>query len=81
MQLPEQIAAAFPKRPVESNKYSVGVVTVVGGSSRYVHAPVIAGLATGYSTFSCLAGLSSSSCRTPHGSRPARSCPRRRLPS
>ena len=44
MQLPEQIAAAFPKRPVESNKYSVGVVTVVGGSSRYVHAPVIAGL-------------------------------------
>ena len=44
MQIPEQIAVAFPKRPVESHKYSVGVVTVVGGSARYVHAPVIAGL-------------------------------------
>ena len=44
MQIPEQIAAAFPKRPVESHKYSVGVVTVVGGSARYNHAPVIAGL-------------------------------------
>ena len=44
MQLPEQIAAAFPKRPVESHKYSVGVVTVVGGSARYNHAPVITGL-------------------------------------
>ena len=44
MQIPEQIAAAFPKRPVESHKYSVGVVTVVGGSARYNHAPVITGL-------------------------------------
>lgn len=44
MQIPEQIAAAFPKRPIESHKYSVGVVTVVGGSIRYTHAPVIAGL-------------------------------------
>ena len=44
MRLPDQIAAAFPKRPVESHKYSVGVVTVVGGSARYNHAPVIAGL-------------------------------------
>lgn len=44
MKLPENIAAAFPKRPVESHKYSVGVVTVVGGSARYNHAPVIAGL-------------------------------------
>ena len=44
MQLPEQIAAAFPPRPVESHKYSVGVVTVVGGSACYNHAPVIAGL-------------------------------------
>ena len=44
MQIPDQIAAAFPKRPVESHKYSVGVVTVVGGSIRYTHAPVIAGL-------------------------------------
>ena len=44
MQISDQIAAAFPKRPVESHKYSVGVVTVVGGSIRYTHAPVIAGL-------------------------------------
>ena len=44
MQIPEQVVAAFPKRPVESHKYSVGVVTVVGGSVRYTHAPVIASL-------------------------------------
>ena len=44
MQIPEQARAAFPKRPSDSHKYSVGVVTVVGGSARYNHAPVIAGL-------------------------------------
>ena len=41
---PAPIAAAFPKRPFDLNKYSAGTVTVVGGSTRYVHAPVIAGL-------------------------------------
>lgn len=44
MQIPEPICAAFPKRPIDSNKYSVGTVTVVGGSGRYIHAPVICGL-------------------------------------
>ena len=44
MRIPEPIAAAFPKRPVDAYKYAVGIVTVVGGSSRYTHAPVIAGL-------------------------------------
>ena len=38
------IAPAFPKRPAESNKYSVGTVTVVGGSGRFIHAPSICGL-------------------------------------
>ncbi len=42
--MPRQLAGSFPARPVDSNKYSVGVVTVVGGSHRYNHAPVIAGL-------------------------------------
>lgn len=32
------------KRPVDANKHSVGTVTVVGGSGRYIHAPVIAAL-------------------------------------
>ena len=31
-------------RPLDANKRSVGVVTVVGGSGHYVHAPVIAAL-------------------------------------
>ena len=35
---------AFPARPVDVNKRSVGIVTVVGGSARYPHAPVIAAL-------------------------------------
>lgn len=35
---------AFPMRPVDSNKYSVGTVTVVGGSGRFIHAPSICGL-------------------------------------
>lgn len=44
MQIPESICGAFPRRPVNSNKYSVGTVTVVGGSSHFIHAPVICGL-------------------------------------
>jgi len=42
--LPQELAGAFRARPVDSNKYSVGTVTVVGGSGHYIHAPVIAGL-------------------------------------
>ena len=44
MLVPQDIRAAFPKRPVDAYKYSVGVVTIVGGSPRYANAPVIAGL-------------------------------------
>ena len=43
-QLPDFLSKAFPARPKNSNKYSVGTVTVVGGSGRYIHAPVICGL-------------------------------------
>lgn len=42
--MPEEIEAAFRERPNDSNKYSVGVVAIVGGSAQYVNAPVIAGL-------------------------------------
>jgi len=42
--LPAELAGAFRVRPADSNKYSVGTVNVVGGSSHYIHAPVIAGL-------------------------------------
>lgn len=42
--LPSILKDAFPARPVASNKYSVGTVAVVGGSSHYLHAPVIAGI-------------------------------------
>jgi NAD(P)H-hydrate epimerase len=41
---PPSLSSAFAPRPVDANKYSVGTVTVVGGSSHYNHAPVIAGL-------------------------------------
>jgi len=44
MNLPNELKGAFLPRPVDSNKYSVGTVTVVGGSGHYIHAPVIAGL-------------------------------------
>ena len=44
MQVPEFISTAFPRRPDDSNKYSVGTVTVVGGSGRFIHAPSICGL-------------------------------------
>lgn len=42
--MPPEIQLAFPPRPVDANKRSVGVVTVVGGSARFNHAPVIAAL-------------------------------------
>ena len=44
MNLPAELAGAFVKRPVNANKYTVGTVSVVGGSGHYIHAPVIAGL-------------------------------------
>lgn len=44
MQVPEFISTAFPRRPIDSNKYSVGTVTVVGGSGKFIHAPSICGL-------------------------------------
>lgn len=44
MNLPPEIKDAFRPRPEDSNKRSVGTVTVVGGSGHYIHAPVIAGL-------------------------------------
>ena len=44
MNPPIELADAFRMRPADANKRSVGIVTVVGGSSRYPHAPVIAGL-------------------------------------
>jgi NAD(P)H-hydrate epimerase len=42
--VPPQLAGAFRMRPLDANKYSVGTVAVVGGSSRYANAPVMAGL-------------------------------------
>ena len=44
MNLPLELKSAFPARPGDANKYSVGTVTVVGGSGHYIHAPVIAAL-------------------------------------
>ena len=44
MNLPTQLAGAFPKRPADFHKYAAGTVTLVGGSAHYIHAPVIAGL-------------------------------------
>ncbi len=44
IEVPSEIHCAFRARPVDSNKYSVGTVTVVGGSGHYIHAPVLAGL-------------------------------------
>lgn len=38
------LSGAFVARDDDANKYTVGTVTVVGGSGRYIHAPVIAGL-------------------------------------
>ena len=44
MQVPDSIKDAFPARPPDAHKYSIGTVTVVGGSSRFSQAPVICGL-------------------------------------
>lgn len=44
MDIPKEISGSFPARGVCANKYTVGTVTVVGGSDRYANAPVIAGL-------------------------------------
>ena len=44
MNLPNELKGAFARRPLDANKYSVGTVTLVGGSGHYIHAPVIAGL-------------------------------------
>ena len=44
MNCPKQIERAFAPRETDANKYSVGTVTVVGGSGHYISAPVIAGL-------------------------------------
>lgn len=44
MNLPSELKGAFLPRPVNANKRSVGVVSVVGGSGHYIHAPVIAAL-------------------------------------
>jgi NAD(P)H-hydrate epimerase len=40
--IPADLAGAFVRRPADANKYTVGTVTVVGGSGHYIHAPVIA---------------------------------------
>ena len=42
--MPEEVREAFPVRASSMHKYDAGTVTVVGGSSRYIHAPVITGL-------------------------------------
>ena len=44
MNAPDFIPNAFPHRHEDAHKYSVGTVTVVGGSHRFIHAPVICGL-------------------------------------
>ena len=43
-QLPAELQGAFVRRSPDANKYTVGTVSVVGGSGHYIHAPVIAGL-------------------------------------
>ena len=42
--MPAEIEGAFPPRPADASKYSVGTVAIVGGSAHYPHAPVIAAL-------------------------------------
>ncbi|MBO5940950.1 MAG: NAD(P)H-hydrate dehydratase [Kiritimatiellae bacterium] len=44
MKVPDLISDTFPIRPSDSNKYSVGTVTIVGGCGRFLHAPSICGL-------------------------------------
>lgn len=38
------LARCFPQRDLGAHKYSVGTVTVLGGSAHFIHAPVIAAL-------------------------------------
>ena len=42
--MPSELGGAFPARDPGMHKYDAGTVTVVGGSGRYVHAPVLAAL-------------------------------------
>lgn len=44
MNIPCELNGAFRARAADDNKYTVGTVTLVGGSGHYIHAPVIAGL-------------------------------------
>lgn len=44
MSVPEICREAFVRRALDANKYTVGTVSVVGGSGHYLHAPVMAGL-------------------------------------
>lgn len=44
LKVPPELGGAFPRRAPDAYKYSVGTVTVVGGSGHYIHAPVIAAL-------------------------------------
>ena len=44
MKIPPEVENAFPVRPLTATKYTVGTVTIVGGSGHYIHAPVIAAL-------------------------------------
>ena len=44
MTVPAELEEAFPARPANLHKYAAGVVAVLGGSSRFPHAPVVAGL-------------------------------------
>ena len=44
MNVPSELQSAFRARPLDANKRSVGIVSVVGGSGHYLHAPVIAAL-------------------------------------
>lgn len=42
--IPSELYGCFPARSADAHKRSVGTVAVVGGSGRYLHAPVIAAL-------------------------------------
>jgi len=44
LDVPEAIARCFVKRPADLHKYAAGIVTIIGGSAHYPHAPVIAAL-------------------------------------
>jgi len=44
IKVPDTLKGGFLAREISANKYTVGTVTVVGGSGHYIHAPVIAGL-------------------------------------